>query len=111
MQIKTKLAKKFGSKCYVCGAVKSKGGMTFHHIWYLQNDVTHDQYPKNSSGNLKYYTELSPLIKANPKRFRYFCNPCHQSFERFLRFGDKKLNKLINERKKTIKLRAQHKHE
>jgi len=54
---------------------------------------------------------LSILILDNPKRFRYLCNPCHQSFERLFRFGDKKLNALIKERKLTIKLRDKHKYD
>ena len=103
--IKNKLAKKFGSKCYLCKTAKTKRGFTFHHIWYMQNDVIHSHYPKNTSGTLEYYTDLTPLVKANPKRFRFLCNPCHQSFERLYRFGDKKINALMKERKRTIKLR------
>jgi len=109
--IKTKLARKFGSKCYLCKTERTKRGFTFHHRWYIQNDVIHSQFPKNTSGTLEYYTKLSILILDNPKRFRYLCNPCHQSFERLFRFGDKKLNSLIKERKLTIKLRDKHKYD
>ena len=109
--IKAKLAKKFGSKCYLCGTERTKRGFTFHHRWYIQNDVTHSQFPKNTSGTLEYYTKLTPLIRSNPKRFRYLCNPCHQSFERIFRFGDKKLNALIKERKLTKNLREKHKYD
>lgn len=106
--IKIKLAKKFGSKCHICKTKVSRKGFTIHHVWYIQNDVTYSQFPKNTSGKLEYYIKLAPMVKANPKRFRYLCNPCHQSLERFLRFGDVKINALFKERKRTIKLRGEH---
>ncbi len=108
ISIKTNLAKKFGSKCFLCKIERTKKGFVFHHIWYIQNDVTHDQFPKNTSGTLEYHTKLAPLIREDSKRFRYLCNPCHHSFERILRFGDVKLNALIKERKHTKKLRGLH---
>lgn len=107
--IKNDLKRMYGSKCHLCGTVSSKKGFTIHHIWYIQNDVIYSQFPKNSSGSLDYYLKLAPLVKSNPKRFRYLCNPCHQRLERFLRFGDEKLNAVIKERKRTIKLRVKHK--
>ncbi|KKL88411.1 hypothetical protein LCGC14_1924950 [marine sediment metagenome] len=73
--------------------------MTIHHRWYIFNDVIYSKYPKTSEGQLQYYTDLEPLIIADPERFRYTCNTDHQSLERLIRFGDKKLKKLLRERK------------
>ncbi len=106
--LKTKLGQRFGGTCYFCGCQWSKKGMTIHHIYYLKKDITYDQFPKGIKGSLEYYTKLTPLIKANPKRFRYLCNNCHQAFERFMRFGDIKLNKMLKERKYTIKTRQRY---
>lgn len=109
LEIKEKTSKKFGSKCYFCGAKKSSKGMVFHHRWYIKNDVTYDQFPKGVKGSLEYNKKLSVEIKKNPKRFRYLCVPCHQAFERLLRYGDSKLNKMMKERKATIKIRKEYK--
>ena len=104
--LKKKIGEKyFGGKCYLCGTQWSRKGMTVHHIWYIKNDVTYDQFPKGTKGSIQYYTQLTPLIKTNPKRFRLLCNTCHQTLERFLRFGDKKFNALAKERKMTLKKR------
>jgi hypothetical protein len=104
--LKSKLGKKhFGGKCYLCGTGWSVRGMTIHHIWYIPNDVTYDQFPKGLKGSIDYYTQLAPLISRDSKRFRYLCNTCHQTLERFMRFGDKKFDALVRERKRTIALR------
>lgn len=89
-------------KCWVCGCITAKRGMTIHHLWYLKNnDVIYKDFPKNDSGNLDYYTKLYPKIIANPKRFMYLCNTHHQVLERFNRFGDKIFNKICIARKMT----------
>ena len=105
--IKNDLKRLYGSKCHICKTKVSKKGFTIHHVWYIQNDVTYSQFPKNTSGTLEYYIKLAPMVKSNPKRFRYLCNPCHQTLERFLRYGDVKINALFKERKRTIKLRGE----
>jgi len=104
-QLKQDIAKRYGGVCFFCGARESKKGMTFHHIWYENNDVIHSNYPKNSSGNIQYHKDLLKKIKENPKRFRYLCNNHHQALEKFLRYGDDMINKLMKERKRTLKLR------
>lgn len=91
-------------KCFICGCMTAKRGMTVHHRWYLKNnDVVYSDFPKNDSGNLEYYTKLYPKIVANPKRFMYLCNTDHQNLERFLRFGDKKFKQLCIARKMSQK--------
>jgi hypothetical protein len=102
-EIKKKIAKlpQFKSKCYVCGCKISKRGMTFHHLWYIFNDVIYKNYPKNSEGQLQYYKELEPLIREMPKRFLYVCNTDHIAIERMNRYGDAKFKRLVKARKLT----------
>ena len=91
-------------KCWVCGCSKAKRGMTIHHRWYLsKGDAIHDQYlPRNDSNVLRYYQDLLPLVKKNPKRFMYLCSTHHQALERFIRFSDKRFNKLVIARKMSM---------
>ena len=102
-EIKKSVAKlpRFGEKCFVCGCKISKGGMTFHHLWYIFNDVVYKNYPKNDTGKLDYYKALEPLIREQPERFLYVCNTHHQAIERICRYGDKTLKKLLQARKMT----------
>ena len=87
-------------QCWVCGCKSAKRGMVIHHVWYIKNDVTHDQYlPRNDSNVLRYYQNLLPLVKKNPKRFMYLCSTDHQSLERLIRFGEKKFKQLIKARR------------
>lgn len=90
-------------KCYVCEAMVAKRGMTVHHLWYIENDITYKNFPQNDSGRVEYYTKLYPLIYKNPKRFMYLCNTCHHAVGRMCWFGDKKFNKLCAVRKMTKK--------
>lgn len=103
--IKNNLAKlpQFKSKCFVCGCKISKRGMTFHHLWYVFDDIVYKNYPKNSEGQLQYYTALDPVIREDPKRFLYVCNVHHQSIERVSRYGDPIFKKLVLARKLTRK--------
>lgn len=96
LEIKASLAQipRFKSRCYVCHTKKSRKGFTFHHLWYVLNDIVRKNYPKNSSGTLQYYIELEPEIRKNPKRFLYVCNPHHQAITR-LRMWGKNLTRLI----------------
>ena len=94
--IKLELAERYyGGVCYVCKKPNSKKGMTFHHKNYIPNDVVHSSYPKNSSGTLRYYTDLAPMIRRKPSRFIYLCSPHHQALERLLRYGDDTLKSLL----------------
>lgn len=97
-KIKTELAKlpEFNSECYVCLAKVSKRGFTFHHKSYIKKDVIRKNYPLNEKGTLDYYRDLAPLIRKNPKRFLWVCNPHHQSITRISRFNKDNLNRLIH---------------
>ena len=97
IKIKTELAKlsAFNSKCYVCLTQTSKRGFTFHHKSYIKNDIIRSNYPLNEKGTLDYYSDLAPLIRKNPKRFLWVCNPHHQSITRICRFKKDNLKRLI----------------
>lgn len=94
--IKIELAERYyGGVCFVCKKSSSKKGMTFHHRFYIADDVVHSKYPKNPAGTLQYYKDLAPLIHSNPKRFFYLCSPHHQAVERLLRYGVDTLKGLL----------------
>ncbi|MEX0598259.1 MAG: hypothetical protein WD512_17360 [Candidatus Paceibacterota bacterium] len=95
--------KHFKSRCAVCKCKLSKHGMTFHHMWYIFNDVIYKNYPRTVEGKLNYIQELKPLILECPERFRFLCNTDHQALERLYRYGDQKLNSLLKLRR-TMKL-------
>ena len=84
----------FRSGCYVCGCKSHPKGMTFHHLWYVANDVVYSAYVKLKKTD-DYYPDLKPLILQNPKRFLYVCSPHHQSIERLKRFSKTKFARLI----------------
>lgn len=98
---KQKCINLLGGECRVCHCKISKKGMVIHHRLYIKNDVIYSNYPQNDSGRLQYYKDLEPLIKKNPKRFSVLCNTDHQSLTRLCRFGDKKLDALLIERRLT----------
>ena len=84
-------------KCYVCHAEKARGGMTFHHLWYLKGEKTY----KDFKTPLEYYQYLAPLIRDQPERFLYVCNIHHQAITRLHRFNVIKRNRLIKAVRKT----------
>ena len=77
--------------CYICHARAAKGGMTFHHLWYLKGEKTYSDF----TNPLEYYQYLAPLIRDQPKRFLYVCNIHHQAITRLHRFNKIKRNRLI----------------
>ena len=79
-------------KCYVCHAVSTKGGMTFHHLWYEPDEKVYSDFRGN---NLEYYKYLEIQIKKNPNRFLYVCNVHHQAIERLARWKGKNRERLI----------------
>lgn len=104
--IKLELAERYyGGVCFICKrdrgihrGKKSKvigGNMTFHHKYYVANDIIHSNYPNNSKGTLQYYKNLAPMIRKNPRRFLYLCSPHHQALERLLRYGEETLKNLL----------------
>ena len=94
VELKTRLADGYRQfkKCYVCHAVSTKGGMTFHHLWYEPNEKVYSDFRGN---NLEYYRYLEIQIKKNPNRFLYVCNVHHQAIERLARWKGKNRDRLI----------------
>ena len=83
--------RRFKQGCFVCHASHAKGGMTFHHLYYLKNEKTYSDF----NSPLEYYEYLAPLIRENPKRFLYVCNVHHQAITRLRRWRGANLNRLI----------------
>lgn len=83
--------RRFKQGCFVCHASQSKGGMTFHHLYYLKNEKTYSDF-KNP---LEYYEYLAPFIRHQPERFLYVCNIHHQAITRLRRWRGANLNRLI----------------
>lgn len=82
--IKSDLAKlpRFKNRCYVCHCESAKQGMTFHHLWYEDNELTYKDFPNS----LEYYSYLESKVRDNQKRFLYLCNTHHQAVTRLARF-------------------------
>jgi len=97
LEIKERVAKlpNFKSRCFVCQTYIAKRGFTFHHLWYLVNDVVRKDYPDNETGTLQYYEHLEIKIYQNPKRFLYLCNIHHQAITRLLRWKGQNRQRLI----------------
>jgi len=96
-EIKRKLAKtrQFHNRCYVCHVSWHKKGMTFHHITYNEHEKTHSDFPDGYVGTLHYYQYLRPIIKNNPKRFAYLCNPHHHTITKLLQFNQNKQDRIF----------------
>ncbi len=96
-EIKRELGKlrPFHNRCYVCHTSWHKRGMTFHHIKYNKNEKTHSDFPHGYGGILQYYEYLKPIIKKNPKRFAYLCNPHHQTVTKLLQFSEDKQDRIF----------------
>jgi len=96
-KIKKELGKirNFHNRCYVCHVSWHKRGMTFHHIKYKTNEKTHSDFPDGYAGALQYYNYLKPIIKKNPKRFAFLCNPHHQTVTKLLQFSDDKQDRIF----------------
>ena len=90
LEIKTKLAKLYGSKCAICGS-KHIPELTFHHIWYENSDKTW----KDFTNTLAYYEYLQYVIIARPKQFKCLCNKHHQAVTRISRYNKQTLKKII----------------
>ncbi|MDH3339975.1 MAG: hypothetical protein OEL84_01675 [Nitrosopumilus sp.] len=96
-KIKEELARMscFRQGCAICHCKLHPKGMTFHHIKYLESDKVHSDFAPGYKGMLQYYEYLRPVIRQNPKRFAYLCNPHHQTVTRLLRFKKDKQERIF----------------
>ncbi len=97
-EVKQECAKHIGSnKCFVCQCLKSKKGMTVHHLEYVFDDVTYKKYqPPNDTNKLAYYTDLLEMVKDIPTRFMFLCNTHHQALERLNRYKPETIVNLLH---------------
>ena len=84
-------SRRFKQGCFVCHASHAKGGMTFHHLYYLKGEKNYSDFKTP----LEYYEYLKPLIEHQPERFLYVCNVHHQAITRLRRWRGANLNRLI----------------
>lgn len=87
--------RQFRNRCYVCHASWHRREMTFHHIKYNRDEKIHSDFPSGYAGTLQYYEYLKPIIKKNPKRFAYLCNPHHQTVTKLLQFHKNKQERIF----------------
>ena len=74
---KEQVAKKyFKNRCYVCHRKYGKY-FQFHHLWYIENDITYN----NFNNTKKYNDALMPLIIKERKRFLLLCRAHHKYVE------------------------------
>lgn len=48
-----------------------------HHLWYLDDDVRRENFPKGEKGRLQYLNKLVPMVEAMPFRFALIKNGIH----------------------------------
>ena len=88
---------RFKLGCFVCHSKKARGGMTFHHLYYLNGEKNYSDF----KSTVDYYDYLAPLIRHQPERFLYVCNIHHQAITRLRRWRGANLNRMINAVKMT----------
>lgn len=94
-KIKIRLGELYGGVCFICQKSKSKSNFTIHHCRYIFSDIVYKGYPKTVDGQLQYYKDLEPLVKADPSRFLYLCNTDHVALERINRYRPEKLIRIL----------------
>ena len=67
----------FDNQCFVTHEKFKLRGFVIHHLWYIENDVRREKYPKGEKGRYTYLTELIPMIEKNPDRFMLLKNGIH----------------------------------
>jgi hypothetical protein len=67
----------FDNQCYVTHEKFKLRGFVIHHLWYLENDVRRENYPKGEKGRYTYLKELIPMVEENPDRFMLLKNGIH----------------------------------
>ena len=99
---KINVAKLFGSKCALCDKkitlTKKKINFTFHHFSYRPNEKNY----KNFKNSKKYNEYILPKVKRNPSNFALVHRRCLYSVEMAKKYSNKKWNRLILLRKKSL---------
>ena len=98
-------AKHYKSRCAVClykigfkvtkkGKIQLVGyrkGFTFHHVYYINNDIRYDDY----TDPLAYNQDLAGEIEKNPKRFIFLCNKDHYIVTRLISMNNDRRDRLL----------------
>ena len=67
----------FNNRCFVTLDKFKERGFVIHHLWYIENDVRRENYPKGDKGRQLYMSELKGMVSRNPERFILIKNGIH----------------------------------
>lgn len=67
----------FDNKCFVTHEKFKRRGFVIHHLWYIENDVRRENYPKGEKGRQSYIKALKRMVEKNPNRFILIKNGVH----------------------------------
>ena len=67
----------FDNQCFVTHDKFRRRGFVIHHLWYIENDVRREQYPKGEKGRYQYLKALRPMVEKQPERFMLLKNGIH----------------------------------
>ena len=67
----------YENRCFVTHEKFRKRGFVLHHLWYIDNDVRRENYPKGEKGRQNYMKALKPMVEKNPDRFILIKNGIH----------------------------------
>lgn len=73
----------FDNKCFVTHEKFKIRGFVIHHLWYIDNDVRRENYPKGEKGRLQYLKALRPMVERMPFRFMLLKNSMHTKLDHF----------------------------
>ena len=67
----------YDNKCFVTHDKFKTRGFVLHHLWYIENDVRRENYPKGEKGRQSYMKALKGMVEKNPNRFILIKNGIH----------------------------------
>ena len=67
----------YENRCFVTHEKFKKRGFVLHHLWYIENDVRRENYPKGEKGRQSYMKALKGMVEKNPNRFILIKNGIH----------------------------------
>jgi len=67
----------FDGRCFVTHEKFRNRGFVIHHLFYIDNDVRRENYPKGENGRVQYLTDLIPMVEREPFRFMLLKNGIH----------------------------------
>lgn len=67
----------FDNRCFVTLEKFKNKGFVIHHLWYVENDVRREKYPKGEKGRYEYLKALKKIVEKEPYRFILIKNGIH----------------------------------